>query len=62
MAKLPQAPNRYAIKFVSEYYKKISLFEDFKLDSSTEGSFFKLLKNVEVTKAVRIDQKSGKFL
>ena len=61
LAKLPKAPNRYTIKFVSDYYKKLSLSENFKLDSTTEGYLFKLLKNVEVTKAARIDQISGKF-
>ena len=42
--------------------KKLSLSENFKLDSTTEGYLFKLLKNVEVIKAVGIDQISGKFL
>ena len=32
------------------------------MDSTTEGYLFKLLKNVEVTKAAGIDQISGKFL
>ena len=59
MAKLSKLPNQYTIKFISEYYKKLSLFENFKLDSTTEGYMF---KNVEVTKAAGIDQISGKFL
>ena len=54
LAKLPKSPNRYTIKFVSDYYKK--------LDSTTEGYLFNILKNVEVTKAAGIDQISGKFL
>ena len=32
------------------------------MDSTTEGYFFKLLKNFEVTKAAGIDQIPGKFL
>ena len=59
LAKLSKLPNQYTIKFISEYYKKLSLFENFKLDSTTEGYMF---KNVEVTKAAGIDQISGKFL
>ena len=55
-----KSPNRYAIKFVSDYYKKLSLSENFKLDVTTEGYLFNILKNV--TKAVGIDQISGKFL
>ena len=62
LAKLPKAPNRYTIKFVSDYYKKLSLSENFKLNSATEGYLFKLLKNLEVTKAAGIEQISGKFL
>ena len=62
LAKLSKLPNQYTIKFISEYYKKLSLFENFKLDSTTEGYMFNILKNVEVTKAAGIDQISGKFL
>ena len=62
LAKLPKVPNRYTIKFVSDYYKKFSLSENFKLDSTTEGCLFKLLKNVEVKKAAKIDQISEKLL
>ena len=62
LAKLPQSPNRYTIKFVSDCYEKLSLSENFKLDSITEGYLLNVLKNVEVTKAAGIDQISGKFL
>ena len=33
LTKLPKSPNRYTIKFVSDYYKQLSLSENFKLDS-----------------------------
>ena len=62
MEKLPKLPNRYTIKFVSDYYKKLSLSENFKLDSTTEGYLFNILQNVEVTKAAGIEQISAKFL
>ena len=62
LAKLPKSPNRYTIKFVSDYSEKLSLSENFKLDSITEGYLFNVLKNVEVTKAAGLDQISGKFL
>ena len=55
-------PNRYTIKFVSYYYKKLSLSENFKLKSTTEGYLFKLLKNWKVPKAAGTDQISGEFL
>ena len=57
LAKLPKSPNQYTIKFVSDYNKKLSLSENFKLDSITEGYLFNILKNVEVTKAAGTDQK-----
>ena len=62
LAKLPKSPNRYTIKFVSDYCEKQSLSENFKLDSLTEGYLFNVLKNFEVTKAAGLDQISGKFL
>ena len=62
LGKLSKTPNRYAIKFISDYYKKMSLSENFILGSTTEGYLFKLLKNVEVTKAGGIKRISGKFL
>ena len=62
LGKLPNEPNRYTLKFASDYYKKLSLSENFKLDSTTEGYLFKLLKNLEFTKAAAIDQISEKFL
>ena len=62
LAKLPKSPNRYTNKFASDYYKKLSLSENFKLDPATEGYLFNILKNVEVTKTAGIDQISGKLL
>ena len=62
MAKFPKSPNRYTIKSVSDYYEKLPLSENFKLDSITEGYLFNLLKNVEITKAAGLDQISVKFL
>ena len=61
LATLPKLVNRYTIKFVSDSYEKLSLSENFTLDSITEGYLFNVLKNVEVTKAAGIDQISGKF-
>ena len=64
MAKLPNTPNRYTIKFVPDYYKKLSLSENFNRITEHYCSvyLFKLLKNVEVTKTAGINQISGKFL
>ena len=64
LAKLPNTPNRYTIKFVPDYYKKLSLSENFNRITEHYCSvyLFKLLKNVEVTKTAGINQISGKFL
>ena len=58
LAKLPKSSNRYTIKFGFDF----SLSEKFKLDATTEGYLFNILKNIEVTKAAGIDQISGKLL
>ena len=62
LSKLPKSPNRYTIKFVSDYYEKLSLSENFKLESITEGYLFNILKNAEVTEAAGLDQISERFL
>ena len=61
LTKLRKTPNQYTIKFASDYYKKLSLFKNLKLNSTTDSYLFKLLKNVEFKKAAGIDQISAKF-
>ena len=48
-------------KCVYDYYKKLSLSGNFKLDTTTEDYLINILKNVEVTKAPGIDQITGKL-
>ena len=62
LAKFSKAPNQYLINFVSDYFKKLLLCENFKLDPTTEDYLFKLPKNVKVTKTAGIDQISGNVL
>ena len=47
LAKLLKLPNQYTINFIPDYYKKLSLSENFKLDSTTEDclSFWKMLRS-----------------
>ena len=61
LTKLSKSPNRYTIIFVSDYYEKLSLSENFELVLITEGYLFNILKNVEVTKAAGTDKISGNF-
>ena len=51
MKKLPKLSNEYIINFGSDYYRKLTISEHFKLFPTTEDALFKLLKNIEVTKA-----------
>ena len=62
MAKLSQLPNQYTFNFVSDYYRKHAISENFKFILTAEDTLFKLLENMEVKKAVRTDQISRKFL
>ena len=62
LANLPKPPNWFTISFVFDYYKKLSLSENFKMDSTTEYCLFELLENIEVPKAAGTDQISGKLL
>ena len=54
LAIVPKSPYRYVVTFVTDYYKKLAISENFKLDSTTEDSVFKFLTNVYVTKAAVI--------
>ena len=60
LANFPKPSDRYTSNFVADYLKEFGIFENFKLDSTIEDSLLELLK--KVTKAVEIDQISGKFL
>ena len=62
MVKLSQLPNQYTFNFVSDYYRKHAISENFKFILTAEDTLFKLLENMEVKKAVRTDQISRKFL
>ena len=62
MAKLSQLPNQYTFNFVSDYYRKHAISENFKFILTAEDTLFKLLENIEVKKAARTDQISRKFL
>ena len=44
LAKLLKSPNQYTIKFVSDYYEKVSLPENFELVPITDGYMFNILK------------------
>ena len=55
LAKFPKWPNRCTIKFVSDYYKKLSLSENFKLESTTESYLFDILVKPLFKKSSKTD-------
>ena len=61
--KLPRPKNKYGIKTTREYYKEIcNKREEFVLHIADITSVEKILKNLDVAKASRIDQSSARFL
>ena len=48
--------------FVSNYYRTVTVSENFKLVPIAENALFKSLKNIEVTKVAETDQSSAKSL
>ena len=61
LKKLPKPPNQYIINSGSDYHRKLTISENFKLFPTTEDALFKLLKNIEITKVEGIDQISKCF-
>ena len=57
LSKLPKQPNCYTINFVSNYYRKLRISENFILVPVVEDALFKLLKNIEVTKVAGMWEK-----
>ena len=50
------------VHFVSNYYRTVTVSENFKLVPIAENALFKSLKNIEVTKVAETDQSSAKSL
>ena len=62
LTKLPKPSNQYTINFVSVYYGKLTISENFKLVPTVEDALFKLLKSIKLRKVARIDQFLGNFM
>ena len=61
LIKLPNAPNKYDIESVFQYYSKFISEKPFHLSTSQE-KVFKIIQNNDISKAAGIDNLSGKFL
>ena len=62
LIKLPNAPNKYNIESVFQYYSKFIIEKPFHLSITSEEEVFKMMQNIDISKAAGIDNLSGKFL
>ena len=62
LIKLPNAPNKYNIESVFQYYSKFIIEKPFHLSITSQEEVFKIIQNIGISKAAGIDNLSGKFL
>ena len=62
LIKLPNAPNKYNIESVFQYYSKFIIEKPFHLSDTSEEEVFKMMQNIKISKAAGKDNLSGKFL
>ena len=58
LIKLPNAPNKYNIESVFQYYSKFIIEKPFHLGHTFEEQVFKIMQNIEILKAAGIDNLS----
>ena len=54
--------NTYSLESVFLYYSNFALPEVFHIKSTSEENFFKIMENIEISKAASIDKLPGRFL
>ena len=62
LIKLPDALKKYIIEFVFQYYSKFIIEKPFHLSITSQEEVFKIIQNIDISKAAGIDNLSGKFL
>ena len=62
LIKLPNAPNEYTLESVFQSYSKFIIEKPFYLCDTSEEELFKIMQNINISKAAEIDDLSGKFL
>ena len=60
--KLPNAPNKYNIESVFPYYSEFIIEISFHLSDASEEEAFKIMQNIDISKAAGMDDLSGEFL
>ena len=61
LAKVAKSPNRYAINLLADYYRNLTIYENFKLVPTADDALFKLVKNIEVIKPQELIKFQGNF-
>ena len=56
------APNNYNMESVFQYYWKFTIEKPFHLSITSQEEVFKIIENIDISKAAGIDNPSGKFL
>ena len=62
LIKLPNAPNKYNIESLFQYYSKFVIEKPFHLSITSQAEVFKIIQNIDILKAAGIDNLSGKCL
>ena len=60
--KLPDPSNKYNLESVFLYYSNFAVPEFFHIKCTSEANLFKIMENIEISKASGIDKLPGRFL
>ena len=62
LIKLPSPPDKYSLQSVIRYYSSFMISDDFCLSHTSEEKVLKIMTNIEIFKAARVDKLSDRFL
>ena len=62
LTKLPDPSNKYSLESIFLYYSNFAIPEVFLIKSTSEEKVFKVMGNIEVSKAAAIDKLPGRLL
>ena len=62
LIKLPNAPNKHSTESVFQYYSKFIIKKPFHPSYTSEEEVFKIMQNIDISKAAGKDNQSGKLL
>ena len=62
LIKLPNHPDKFNLQAVITFYSSFTISNAFSFNSTSEEKIFKIMTNVESSKAAGVDKLSGRFL